>query len=290
MGSNGQVLGITKIADAGDPKLRWNVVIVSEGYRSAEMAQFKTDADQFANTLLTAAPYDRLRAAINVYRVDVTSTESGARDPTSCGGTGAKPKTFFDASFCTSGIRRLLVGNSGRVIKVVKNLLPQYHVALLQVNSPVHGGSGGEVPTFSKAPNAFEIALHEMGHSAFGLADEYEYFVGCAADQGHDNHGNSEPSQPNITTKNNRASVKWRSLIQPATAVPTTQNANCAGCDPQPSPVPAGTVGLFEGADYFHCRVYRPEFNCRMRNLNQPFCAVCQQVIEKKLAPFLPPS
>src|SRR6266576_3134593 len=140
MGSNGEVLGITKLADAGDPKLRWNVVIVSEGYRSAEMAQFKTDADQFANTFLTTVPYDRLGTAINIYRVDVTSTDSGARDPTGCGGTGAKPKTYFDASFCTSGIRRLLVGNSGRVIKVISKLLPQWHMALLQVNSSIHGG------------------------------------------------------------------------------------------------------------------------------------------------------
>ena len=93
--SDGQVLGLTKIADSGDPIRRFNVVIVSEGYRSDEMAQFKTDADQFANTLLTTAPYDRLRVAINIYRVDVTSTDSGARDPTNCGGTGAKPKTFL---------------------------------------------------------------------------------------------------------------------------------------------------------------------------------------------------
>ncbi len=288
--SDGQVLGLTKIADAGQPTQRWNVVLVSEGYRSNEMAQFAIDAQQFANTLLTTAPYDRLRAGINVYRVDVTSTDSGARDPTSCGGTGAKPKTYFDASFCTSGIRRLLVGNSGRVIKVVSRLLPQWHMALLQVNSSIHGGSGGTVATFSKAPNAVEIALHEMGHTAFGLADEYEYFAGCLADHGHDNHSGSEPSQPNVTTNKNRATVKWRSLIQASTAVPTTQNANCAACDPQPTPVLAGTIGLFEGADYYHCRVYRPEFNCRMRNLNQPFCGVCQQVIGKKLAPFLPPS
>ncbi|HKP45959.1 MAG TPA: M64 family metallopeptidase, partial [Pyrinomonadaceae bacterium] len=59
-------------------------------------------------------------------------------------------------------------------------------------------------------------------------------------------------------------------------------------CDPQPSPVAAGTVGLFEGADYYHCGVWRPEFNCRMRNLSQPFCGVCQQAIVKKLTPFLP--
>ncbi len=289
MASNGEVLGLTKIADAGLPTQRWNVVLVSEGYTSDEMAQFKADADQFANTFLTTAPYDRLRAAINVYRVDVTSTDTGARDPTNCGGTGAKPRTYFDATFCKDNrIRRLLSGNNDRVINVVKKLLPQWHVALLQVNSTIHGGSGGRVPTFSKAPNAIEIALHEMGHSAFGLADEYEYYQGCVADNGQDNHSGSEPSQPNITTNKNRATTKWRNLIQAATPVPTTQNANCAGCDPQPTPVPAGTIGLFEGADYYHCRVYRPEFNCRMRNLNQPFCGVCQAVIEKKLQPFLP--
>lgn len=286
--SDGNVLGSTKIVDAGPATQRWNVVIVSEGYRSSEMAQFAVDAQQFANTLLATTPFDRLRAAINVYRVDVTSTDSGAKDPTKCGGSGAKPRTYFDASFCTNGIQRLLVGNSGRVTKVAGKHVPQWHVALLAVNSSLYGGSGGAVATFSKAPGAVEVALHEMGHTAFGLADEYEYYAGCTKDSGHKNHSGSEPSQANITTNKNRATTKWRSLIQASTAVPTTKNGDCAGCDPQPTPVPAGTVGLFEGADYYHCGVYRPEFNCRMRNLNNPFCGVCQQVIVKKLTPFLP--
>ena len=286
--SDGEVLGSTKIVDAGPAPQRWNVVIASEGYHSSEMAQFALDAQQFANTLLATAPFDRLRQAINIYRVDVTSSESGAKDPTKCGGTGAKPHTYFDASFCTNGIRRLLVGNSGRVLKVVGKHVPQWHMALLAVNSPVSGGSGGAVATFSKASGAVEIALHEMGHTAFGLADEYEYYAGCGSDSGHNEHSGSEPSQPNVTTNKNRATTKWRSLIQASTAVPTTENANCAGCDPQPTPVPAGTIGLFEGADYYHCGVYRPEFTCRMRNLNDPFCGVCQQVIVKKLTPFLP--
>lgn len=286
--SDGEVLGSTKIVDAGPASQRWNVVIVSEGYSSSEMGQFALDAQRFAETLLATAPFDGLRAAINIYRVDVTSTHSGAKDPTKCGGTGAKPKTYFDASFCTNGIRRLLVGNNGRVVKVVGKQVPEWHMALLAVNSPVYGGSGGAVATFSKAAGAVEVALHEMGHTAFGFADEYEYYAGCATDSGHNKHSGSEPSQPNITTNKNRATTKWRSLIQASTAVPTTTNANCAACDPQPTPVAAGTVGLFEGADYYHCRVYRPEFNCRMRSLNNPFCAVCRQVIVKKLTPFLP--
>jgi hypothetical protein len=286
--SDGQVLGATRIVEAGPPEQRWNIVIVSEGYRSDEMAQFAIDAQQFADTLLAVAPFDRLRPAINIYRVDVTSKESGAKDPKKCNGTGAKPRTYFDASFCANGIRRLLIANNGRVTKVVGKLVPQWHMAFLAVNSPISGGSGGPVATFSKASGAVEIAIHEMGHTAFGLADEYEYYSGCAADKGHDKHSKTEPSQPNITTNKNRATTKWRSLIQSATPVPTTSNANCKNCDPQPSPVAVGTIGLFEGGDYFHCGVYRPEFDCRMRNLNRPFCGVCQGVIVKKLTPFLP--
>jgi IgA peptidase M64 len=287
--SDGQVLGPTKIVDAGPDTQRWNVVIVSEGYRDVEMAQFAADAQQFANTLLTAPPFDRLKPAINVHRIDVTSKESGARDPTKCGGTGAKPKTYFDATFCANQrIRRLLTANESRVIKVANKHVPKWHMVFLAVNSPISGGSGGQVATFSKAPGTFEIAIHEMGHTAFGLADEYEYYQGCAQDHGHNKHSGSEPSQPNITTNKNRAKTKWSSLIQPATPVPTTSNTNCDHCDPQQSPVAVGTIGLFEGADYYHCGVYRPEFDCRMRNLNKPFCGVCQQVIVKKLTPFLP--
>lgn len=285
--SDGKVLGSSKIVDAGPPSQRWNVVIVSEGYSESEMSLFASDAKAFADTLLAAKPFNSLTAAINVYRVDVSSKNSGARDPTKCGGTGLKPKTYFDASFCTNGIRRLLVGNSGRVVKVVNNLVPEWHVAVLAVNSPVYGGSGGAVATFSRAPGAMDVALHEMGHTAFGLADEYEYYAGCTSGEGHNNHSGSEPSQPNITTKKNRDQVKWRDLILSSTPVPTTANANCANCDPQPTPVPAGTVGLFEGADYYHCKVYRPEFHCRMRSINNEFCGVCQQVIVKKLTPFL---
>jgi hypothetical protein len=286
--SDGAVLGATKIVDAGPPKQRWNVAIVSEGYQASEMGQFATDAQQLADLLLTTAPFDRLRSAINVFRVDVTSKESGAKDPTKCGGTGAKPKTYFDAGFCNNGIRRLLLANSGRVLSVVGKQVPEWHMVMLAVNSTVYGGSGGSVATFSKAPGAIEVALHEMGHTAFGLADEYEYYSGCARDSGHNKHSGSEPSQPNITTNKNRATTKWRDLIKADTPVPTTANADCSKCDPQRTPVPAGTVGLFEGADYYHCNVYRAEFNCRMRSINFPFCAVCQQVIVKKLTPFLP--
>jgi len=71
--------------------------------------------------------------------------------------------------------------------------------------------------------------------------------------------------------------------------MPTTSNADCTHCDPQSSPVPAGTVGTFEGAQYFHCGKFRPEFNCKMRALGIPFCAVCQEIIRNTFSPYLIP-
>ena len=61
-------------------------------------------------------------------------------------------------------------------------------------------------------------------------------------------------------------------------------NPDCASVDSRPSPVPAGTVGLFEGAHYYHCGAYRPEYDCKMRALSVPFCRVCQHAIATRIA------
>jgi hypothetical protein len=132
-----------------------------------------------------------------------------------------------------------------------------------------------------------DVVVHEMGHSAFGLADEYEYWQGCGSGEtDRNNHPAAEPSQPNVTIDSNRATIKWGALIAAATPMPTTNNANCAQCDTQASPVGAGTVGAFEGAHYFHCDAFRPEFDCMMRNTGRPFCAVCDLRIRAVLGPF----
>jgi hypothetical protein len=286
--SDGRVIGTTKIVDHGDDAERWNLVIVSEGYREEELPQFERDAQSFVDVLAATPPFDELMPAINVHRVDVASTDSGADNPAACGGDDAVPATFFDASFCNQGVQRLLVVDDLGVFNVVNEQVPEHRMILVIVNSTVYGGSGGSVAVFSLAAGANEIALHEMGHTAFGLADEYEYFQGCGAETDHDHHDAVEPAEPNVTVNSDRATIKWASLIDAATPVPTTSNADCSQCDPQPSPVPAGTVGAFEGAHYFHCGAFRPAFDCRMRNIVQPFCPVCQQRIRDTISPFLP--
>jgi hypothetical protein len=50
---------------------------------------------------------------------------------------------------------------------VVSKQVPQWHMAFLAVNSPISGGSGGLSQRFRRRQGV-EIAIHEMGHTAFG--------------------------------------------------------------------------------------------------------------------------
>src|SRR5271168_2001086 len=167
---------IKKIIDNGDDVLRWNVVILSEGYQASELATFLTDAQQFATTLSTTPPFDVLWKGINVHAVSVSSTNSGAADPVRCGdgttGSGAAPHTYFDAKFCGDGaIRRLLTVNTGTATTVATAQLGRAPgVTFVMVNSTQYGGSGDQqtkVAVFSKAPGASgQVGMHEMGHAA----------------------------------------------------------------------------------------------------------------------------
>lgn len=289
--ADGRVVGTTQIVNNGSAAVRWNVAIMGDGYQEGQLNQYHSDVERIVDAILATAPFDALRPAINVFRVDVASTDSGAKDPPACGGTGASPRTYFDATFCGDGqIQRLLVVNDQTALEVASAQVPQFHVPIVVVNSPIYGGSGGQVAVLSLAQGVTEIALHELGHSAFGLADEYEYWAGCGVDPPgtHDHHPPGEPAQPNVTLNSNRGTIKWRTQVLSSTPMPTTANPDCSKCDSRPDPLPASTVGAFEGADYYHCGAYRPEFNCRMRALGYPYCAVCQGVINRTLEPFQP--
>ena len=283
--ADGAVLGTTQISGSAPRNRAFNVVLLAEGFTAAQQGDFNNACNAFSTAFFGTAPFDDLRPAINVFRVNVRSTNAGADDPTATGGSGATANTYFDASFGGNGIRRLLLCNMTTALQVAAAQVPEFSVALVVVNSTVYGGAGGSVGTFSLASGATEIAIHEMGHTAFGLADEYPYYAG-GNETGHDRHPAFEPDEPNVTVNSNRASLKWNWAVAAATAVPTMSNPNCASVDNRASSVPDGTIGLFEGAHYYHCGAFRPEYNCKMRNLSVPFCRICRQVIWNRIGPL----
>ena len=243
------------------------------------------------NRLFIEPPFDSLTiaCAINVYRLDVSSTESGADKPdcSDGGGDGSSRATYFDSTFCFDGdTQRLLYGNRALAEDTVSAHLPQWHQIIVICNDPERGGGGGTPAhpvgwTSNSSSDWREAAIHEMGHSAFGLADEYD------VDGEDDSYSGDDFDEPNVSNDPDPATVKWSALVTAGATVPTLANPDCT----QPS---AGTdsavVGTFEGANHYHCGAYRPVHRCKMRESTAPFCPVCSGVIVNAMQPFAVPA
>ncbi len=115
--ANGSVTGATKIVDQGADSSQWNLVILGDGFTSTQQGDFSDVVDSFTDILATTAPFSdpTLWDRVNVHRIDVVSDETGADDPATCT-DGTEPflgietiaATYFDATYCTDGLRRLL--------------------------------------------------------------------------------------------------------------------------------------------------------------------------------------
>ena len=90
-----------------------------------------------------------------------------------------------------------------------------------------------------------DVTVHEMGHSIFALADEYDH---GAIDEGEDDtYGGSEPNPVNVTTQADPALVKWNAHATAGSASPTMPNPDRTTANDGASPVAADVVGTFEG-------------------------------------------
>lgn len=284
--SDGYVATTTKVVDHGPDNLRWNLVIVGDGYQVGELDTYHADVENFLATLRSTSPFDEMFCGINVHRIDVVSNQSGADIPECAVEAEVEVATYFDATFCSpwagSPLERLLTIDSGLALDVASARVPEYHQVMCIVNSSKYGGAGGTVATTSTDAAAAQIAIHEIGHSAFGLADEY----------GGDGTGTpaGEPVQPNVTRDTNRATNKWNGYVAAGTPMPSQCDASCAAstCVPPATAPAAGAVGTYEGGIYSDCNTYRPLPDCYMRTLGVPFCPVCADVIRATLSPFMP--
>lgn len=285
--SDGSVLAFRPLLVNGSRQSRYNIAIVSEGYTAAEMPLFRAQCTSFLRALFWTAPFSSLRCTFNVFALEVASTQSGIDDPLICAdgsmGTGAMPRTFFDASMCGDGrVRRVVSLDSGSARSRVSGLLPEVHSILVLVNSTLNGGTQADVAVFTAAPGWEDTALHEFGH-VLGLADEYACYVcdGTDSSRAYDwftsffQYGPLD--EPNVTDQTSRSSIPWRSSILPTTTLPTPTGT-----------VPLGTVGLFTGAKYYATGLFRSEENCKMRSVGIPFCGVCRSAITSALAAWTP--
>ncbi len=254
--ATGAAPAVTTIVKSGPSKKRMDYVFVGDGYTAAEMAKWHADAKKVIDGFMSDPLFAANREGLNVHRVDVASKESGADESDH----GIYRDTAMDGAFNCYNIDRLLCVNPDKVYDIVGTVLKpdQRDVIVVVSNATRYGGSGGAMATLSMHAKATEVALHEIGHTAFALADEYEYGT-CDLSY--------EPAEANVSLNPSRA-VKWGSLIAAATPVPTTLGS-----------FPAGTVGLFQGAQYCATGKYRPTENSRMRTLGHPWYAVNEGLV-----------
>jgi hypothetical protein len=235
---------------SGATSARMDLVLIGDGYTSAEMGKWAADAKKLADGFLADPLFAKNKNRMNILRVDIASIDSGVTEG------GVTRRTALGTVVGCYSMPRLVCPDEALTYSAVGAITPVdgRDVIVVVANTQTYGGSGGNIGAQTMHPQAIELGLHEIGHTAFQLADEYD--VGTCSTY-------SEPSEANVTMATTKPTAKWGSLIAGGTTVPTP-----------PGYYPNGTVGLFTGAKYCPTRVYRPTENSRMRSLGQPWHAV----------------
>ena len=254
-----------EIIKNGTPKNKVDLVILAEGYTSAEMDKFINDARRVTGYLFDAEPFKSEKKNFNITAVLTPSIESGTDIP----GEDTYKNTHFNSSFYTFDISRYLTVSDMKTVYDAAAVVPYDYIYIL-VNTERYGGGGFyNFVTVCTADNNLtkEVFAHEFGHGFAGLGDEY--YTSAVAYEDFYNL-KVEPWEPNLTTLVN-FDLKWNKMVADSVPVPTTREEKYNN-----------TIGVFEGGGYMEKGIYSPFMDCRMKSNNaKDFCPVCREAIKK---------
>jgi hypothetical protein len=292
----------------GDPVHKVDLLMLGDGYAADELGKFEADARRMATHLFTVSPFKERAADFNVWALTVPVPQSGISRPS----TGLHRASATGLRYDIFGSERYALSVDNRAWRELAQHAP-YDAVEIIFNSETYGGGGifGQFSTASAGNDwARYLFVHEFGHHFAGLADEY-YTSAVAYESGE---GRPEPWEPNATANTDRATLKWKQLVDPATALPTEwpkqafeefQRGNQKKraelraqrrpeaemsalfraeqafsdqlFDPHPN---RNVVGAFEGANYQALGYYRPQLQCLMFTRHDAFCDVCRAAVE----------
>lgn len=229
---------------------RINITIVPDGYTHAEKTTMEAHADAMVASFRNITPYKEHDSFINYTLVYAYSAQSGT-DQCDC---GTSLNTAMGTGFPTgngncgdSANRCLYYGRndcdtaSNSNIVTAELRAPAHDESIIMVNTTRYGGCGGARSVYSAGNgSATDVAIHELGHSLGGLADEYTAYSSCGSSAG------------GINTSTDAVDGAWPEWI-------------------------ADLGAPREGAQYYSQCIYRPKSACMMRTLFTPFCEVCNQ-------------
>lgn len=251
----GQKFQVDTLQKTGPLAKRINVVILGDGFTQDELPKFDQEAQKIMNFFLGYTPYNAYKNYFNFFSIRVPSNQSGATNP------GTAPDrypnqpietkdTYFGSSFGTANIHRLVaIRNYQAFTNVMATNFPSYDLAIMIVNSPWYGGSGGNPATFTLDAQASLIGMHEIGHLFTSLTDEY--WAGAVYAR----------EAANMTQNTNPATITWKNWLNQF------------------------NIGIFQHLDNAVAQSwYKPtNHNCLMEQLDRSFCAVCREATTNRI-------
>jgi hypothetical protein len=293
------------IFENGPATEKVDLVILGDGYTSAEMEKFRSDAKRLTEALFSAEPFKSRRADFNVRAVETPSMVSGVCKPHH----HVYKRTPLSVHYSSFDSERYALTYDNQSVRNAAASVP-YDFTVIIVNEQTYGGGGiYNLYTTVSADNKFAayIMTHELGHHIAALADEY--YTSSVAYETPDIK--VEPWETNITAMFDKNNLKWKDLVEPGTPLPTPWNKEAFdkfGYEIQKTrdsiraaQLPenimedlfrkqmAGEdayfakeqykdkVGAFEGAGYTPKGLYRPQLDCIMYTRHIQYCKVCQR-------------
>lgn len=275
---------MTQILRAGPAGTKINIAVLGDGFAEADQQAYNDKVQQLLIDGVFGHDYFyEDKQGFNVFRINLVSAESGVS--TRVYDEQGTPNDSGDDTIVSTTLRNTALGyifngswahcwleGGANTAQLVENALstwaPDYNLVVIILNNPGFGGCGGGGFQIISMGVGWDVLAHEFGHGLGGLADEY-----CR----NRNYDGAEPGAVNVSANTDRATLKWRRFVNPATPVPTG-TGNCAGYNQGASPADwsnSQSVGLFEGGRTYGTGVYRPVIDCRMCGNAPPFCPVC---------------
>lgn len=242
-------IGITVLGHRSGPGV--HLVVLGDGYTADQQGRFDEHVESVIEKLASDQGIVNHLGAFNVHKIRTVSRNSGADDRFS----EDIRDTAFDSGYNCRAIPRLICADNLKVLEAALQEYPDVDQLILLVNDLRYGGSGNSGGSIA-ITSAFspEIAIHEMGHSLADLADEY---VDPLLLESTGAPLFEEGDFANVSLSSDPQRVPWSHWID--FSQPVQQSFGDEG------------VGVYEGGLYRANGVYRPTFNSRMRDFEEPF-------------------
>jgi hypothetical protein len=295
----------------GPPSEKVDLLVLSSGYTAEQREKFEVDLQRVLIALFGTEPFASRKDDFNVRGIHVPSPEAGISNP--------RKDVWRDdplgLSFNAFDSDRYVLTYDNQAVRDVAAQAP-YDTMVMLFNDRKYGGGGIYGLWSTTAADSSEAAylfVHEFGHSFAGLADEY-YSSQVSYEEFQP--AGVEPWEPNVTILSDPETLKWRSMMEPGTPLPTpwdqaaydkidvayqktraelrARKASESEAEALFDQVRAATrpmlegqqhfgeIGAFEGAMYKAKGFYRSEVDCIMFTRNPTwYCRVCRAGIER---------